>query len=114
MQITLIVQGHGNVPSFKTGKRGVFDKTASGKVFARPVTKSTHKKWMKSVILSFASQLRYDSVMTENGMATAVPLQSLIALLPHDDCWQAIPILAITSQKCQPGAEGATITIERL
>jgi hypothetical protein len=34
--------------------------------------------------------------------------------VPADDCWEKIPEIVIRGELCQPGQEGATITIERL
>lgn len=109
-----MIRGLGPVPSFKTGKRGTFETTDSGKVYARPVTSRKHRKWMQRCIAVLRSELLYGSVTGEGVIQTAARARSLIASLPHDDCWTVIPILTITSELCEPGAEGATITIIKL
>lgn len=111
--ITLEIKGV--VPSFKTQKTayGWRDK-ATGKIFARPATLPEHKKWMSRCAQNFASALRSVFQITEFTIPTGATLQSLIASLPQDDCWSAIPETELKSELCEPGKEGATIVIERL
>lgn len=112
-KVVLHVQGI--VPSFKTQKTayGWIDK-ASGKVFARPATLPEHRKWMQRTVLSFELQLRSAFQITKSETLTDAILHSLIASLPHDDCWSAVRETFLKSELCEPGQEGATIVIERI
>jgi hypothetical protein len=112
----IVLEVKGIVPSFKTQKTayGWKDK-ATGKIFARPATLPEHKEWMRKTVLSFVSQLRSDFQISASATPMDATLRSLIASLPPDDTWTAIPESSQTSRLCEPGEEpGATIVIERL
>lgn len=109
-RLVLEIQGLGPVPSLKNSKRVVIQK--GGK--AKPITDPKVKKWMKQASALIASQCRCGT-QTGAGAMVMAPLQAYwTALLPRDDCWTVIPELVVKSQLCEPGEEGATITIERL
>jgi hypothetical protein len=112
-KVTLHISGI--IPSFKTQKTayGWLDK-ATGKIFARPATLPEHREWMEKAVRNFVSQLLSGSATGESTIQTGATPQSLIALLPRDDCWAAIPETLLKSELCEPGQEGATIVIERL
>ena len=108
--LVLEIRGLGPVPSLKNSKRMVIQR--GGK--AKPITSPKVKKWMNQTVASIASQL-FSAIPTgAGGTQTAHFLLSWTALLPRDDCWTVIPELVVKSQLCEPGQEGATITIERL
>lgn len=112
----VVLQVKGITPSFKTQKTayGWRDK-ATGKIFARPATLPEHKEWMRQTVLDFVSALRSDFQIDVSTTSMDARLRSLIASLPHDDTWTAIPELILKGQLCEPGEEvGATIVIERL
>src|SRR5881394_2255273 len=105
--IRLTLQGLGPIPSFKNTKRVVFQSDGTGK----PVTEANTKAWMRRATKLIASQL-CSAFQTEGGTTlAAAQARSLIASLPHDDCWTCIPELAIRSELCEPGKEGAEIII---
>ena len=130
--ITLSLKGLGPVPSFKNQKliRTWLEKV--GKVvqfmagswwvrkdtikirsmlYANPV----HQKWMETAISHFESQLRCALATIGGETQTGASLRSqIVTLLPLDDCWTAFRELEIKSELCNPGEEGATITIQRL
>jgi hypothetical protein len=104
----------GITPSFKTQKTayGWIDKK-SGKIFARPATLPEHKEWMRKTVLDFASQLLTASQIDESTTSMDARRRSLIASLPHDDTWTAIPEQISRGRLCEPGEEpGAEILIE--
>lgn len=110
VRLVLEIRGLGPVPSLKNSKRMVIQK--GGK--AKPITNPKVKKWMNQAAALIASQCRFGT-QTGAGVMVMAPLQAYwIALLPRDDCWTVIPELVVTSQLCEPGEEGATITIERI
>lgn len=111
----VVLEVKGIIPSFKTQKTayGWRDKE-TGKIFARPATLPEHKEWMKKTVLNFASQLRSAFQITESTTRMDATLRSLIASLPADDCWTALPETVLKSELCHPGEEGATILIERI
>ena len=108
--ITLQIKGMGPVPSFKNSKEIAI--RPEGKRFL--MTEKRVKAWMNQAIASFKSQLLCGSVTTAPTTLTAAQLRSLIASLPADDNWKLIPVLAVTSSRCEPGEEGAIITITPL
>lgn len=111
----LVLEVKGIVPSFKTQKTayGWRDKK-TGKIFARPATLPEHKEWMQKTVRDFASQLFSAFQITGPVTLTAATLRSLIASLPYDDNWRYLPETHLRSELCEPGSEGATITIEKL
>jgi hypothetical protein len=104
------------IPSFKNNKI-LIAKSPQGKPLDRPllITKPEFQKIMARMVASIESQLRC-AFRTEDGATlTGVSLRSAIALsMPEDDCWTQVPEISIRGELCEPGQEGATITIERL
>jgi len=74
------------------------------------------KAWLDQCILSFESQLRCLSATPDAGIWTEQSARSSIASypLPADDCWQQIPEIHVTMQRCSKGHEGAHVTVEQL
>lgn len=80
----------GPIPSFKTGKRGAIVKTASGKLYARPVTDRDDKKRMTEIIRVIECQLRSAWQQAEALTPTGNSLRSWIAscvLLNDSAAW---------------------------
>jgi hypothetical protein len=103
------------VPSFKNNKILV-SKGRNGQPLPRPllITKPEFQKLMRKIEDSFVSQL-ISAFQTAGGeTSTGHSLQSWIAsIMPHDDCWTAVPEITVRGQLCQSGSEGATVTIEK-
>src|SRR6516164_1459170 len=98
----IVLHVKGITPSFKTQKTayGWKDKS-TGKIFARPATLPEHKEWMRKTVLSFVCELRSSFQITESTTQMDATLRSLIASLPHDDCWAAIPETILKSRLCE-------------
>ena len=110
-RVVLQIKGLGPVPSLKNHKRSVMQK--NGK--AKPITDPAVKDWMRKAIMSFVSQLLWASVTAEGETRTGASLRSWIASsVPVDDCWTCMPQMIIECELCEPGQEGATITIDRI
>jgi len=114
-KIVLEIKGLGKVPSFKNAKRAFawMDKK-TGKIMARPITLPEHREWMQKAARLFESQLRSAFQIATGATPMDASLRSLIASLPPDDCWTAIPEHFVKCELCESGNEGATIVIERL
>ena len=113
--VTLNLRGI-NIPSFKNNKM-VITKSPNGRLLDRPllITKPEFQKVMAAIMDSFESELC--SAFQREGAQTlaASSIQSWIAwCVPADDCWEMIPEIQVSGELCEPGQEGATITIERL
>lgn len=92
------------VPSFKNRKRIVQN---------RLITHPEIKERMEQVINDFVSQLISVMQQREGAILTGPRARFWIAcLLPEDDCWTCLPELTIKASRCEPGDEGATVTIE--
>lgn len=130
--VTLSLKGLGPVPSFKNCKiiRTWLEKVGkvvefiSGHWWVRKDTlkirsmlylEPKHQQWMSLATQRFESQLRsaLATIEGETQTGASLPLQ-IATLLPCDDCWTAFRELEIKSELCEPGQEGATITIQRL
>ena len=122
VRLVLELKGLGPIPSFKTGKRGTWAKTAAGKVYARPVTKKQHARWMKNAIhvieLQLLSAMRVyeERIRTEQPQlsSTASPGLAETFVSEFDDKWKFVRRLLVQSDPCDKGEAGAIITIERL
>lgn len=109
--VNLVLQGLGHVPSFKNKKRAILDHN-TGQM--RTLTDKKTKLWMQRATHSFASQLRYGSVITEVATLTAPSPPSSIVSFPLDDSFQWIPEIHVKALAVCRGSEGCRITIERI
>lgn len=109
--VRLQVSNMGHIPAFKNAKRSILDKRTGRQ---RTLTRKDVAQWMCQCTAHFVSQLASDIPTSDGETLTVEQLQSLIALLPHDDCWSNIPVLLLTGEKCEKGQEGATITIQEI
>ncbi len=100
IKVKLEIRNQGHIPAIKNSFHAI--------------VKPENRQWKKRCVESFAQQLLYGTAITEFGTPMRLSPQSLIAWLPHDDRWQAIPETHVFCEKCEPGEEGATILIERL
>lgn len=79
------------------------------------VTEARTKKWMEKCIQDFVLQLTCATPTIDGATLMAPHPRSLIASsVPADDSRQWIPELIIRESNCEPGEEGATITIEEI
>ena len=104
------------IPSFKNAKM-VITKSPYGQLLKRPlvITKPEYQTVMQMMVDSFVSQLRSVFQTTTGQTLAGSSIRSWIALsMPLDDCWEKIPEIKIKCELCEPGNEGATITVERL
>lgn len=121
-RLVLEIRGLGPIPSFKTGKRGTWARTAMGKLYARPVTKKEHARWMRNAIQVIELQLLSAMMVWEEQIRMELPPRSLTAspglaatfVNEFDDKWKFVRRLIVESEPCDKGCVGATITIERL
>lgn len=106
---TLLIQGVGNIPSFKNSKM-----VARGRLITDP----KKQKLMQQIIQDLQSTLTSAFRTIGEGTATGQSLPCLTALCAHstdfDDSRQWIPKLSVEGRKCNDGEEGATITITLL
>lgn len=108
----IVLSVKGRIPSFKNCKRAILDRQ-SGKM--RTMTDKKTQQRMEEIILVFVSQLTSVIRTTYGGTLTAGQLRSwIVSSLPQDDSWQWVPELTIRARAVDKGAEGATITIEKL
>lgn len=108
--VILRLQHLGPVPALKNSKRAILD-SQTGQL--RTLTEKSVKAWMASATGLFVSQLGSTIRTREGATLTGPSLRSWIASsLPLDDCWTVLPDVRIISLLCQPGEEGAEITIE--
>lgn len=99
-RVTLNIKGLGHVPSIKNSMFSIVDKK--------------NRDWKRRAVNLFVSQLFSSLPTGASGTVTPQSLQSLIASLPHDDCWEAIPETYVFCRKVGKGEEGATIIIEEI
>jgi hypothetical protein len=132
LPVTIELKGLGPIPSFKNRKRILawLDKALkreefrcgeywiakkSIKILTALITQPDHQQWMDTAISHIESQLRSALVTTGGVTLTGASVRSQIAsLVPLDDCWTSFREVVIKSELCEPGEEGATITITRL
>ena len=103
--VVLQVRGLGHVPSFKNGKvltRG------------RTITDPRKREWMDRCTRDFVSQLSCACQTAGDAISTAQRQHSLIASLPPDDNWLAVPELVVRAVQCSKGDEGAFVIVERI
>lgn len=112
MPLTLKIHGCGNIVSFKNSKMICAPKGR------RPmlITDPKKQKAMESYIRAIASQLNSLFQTDATGMSMGCSLPSWIASsVPLDDSWHWIPKQGENDcELCEPGQEGAIITIEKL
>jgi hypothetical protein len=105
-RIKLVIQGLGEIPSFKNSKlltRG------------RIITDPKKQQKMEALTRVIASLLASAAPIPDGGTLTEQHLQSWIASsLPLDDSRQWIPELLISSRDVDRGNEGVDILIEKL
>jgi hypothetical protein len=112
----LALEVRGTIPSFKNSKM-LITKDPRGRPLRRAllITKPEFQKRMSEIVDSFVSQLLSAFQTAEGQTLTGSSLRCAIALsVPADDCWTMVPEISIQGELCQPGQEGASITIERL
>lgn len=112
--VTLEVRG--GVPSFKNSKM-LITRDPRGRPLRKPmlITKPELQQRMEAITESLRYQLLSAFKTADGVILMGQPLRCLIALsTPDDDCWTRIPVLKITAELCDPGEEGATITIKRI
>lgn len=102
MNINVVVQGLGHVPSFKNRKR-IYRK--------KLVTARKEQEWMEKCIRSLKSQLSSIFQTADSEMSPECLRQSAIASLPLDDNWQELGIGKVSCKLVKSGEEGAVITI---
>ena len=106
----------GLIPSKKNNKMLVV-KDPRGRPLKRPLllTKPEYQVALQKIMESLRSQCMSACQTESGGTLTASSLRCWTALrLPADDSWCHIPIMIVTGELCEPGQEGATVTIERL
>jgi hypothetical protein len=106
----------GKIPSFKNNKM-VVTKSPQGKSLTRPllITKPEFQKRMQEIVAALEYQLSCAFRTVAEPTLAGNSIQYWIVLsVPADDCWERIPIIAIECELCEPGQEGATLTITRL
>lgn len=112
----LVLEVKGNIPSFKNSKMLVTC-GPNGRPLKRPllITKPEYQRRMNEIEESFVLQL-LSAFRTEEGQTlTGSSLRCAIALsVPEDDCWTQISQITIRGELCEPGQEGASVTLERL
>ncbi len=104
------------IPSFKNRKM-IVTKGPRGNPLPEPllITRPEVQKRTAKITAAFVSQLLSAFQTTTGETLTGCSLRSAIALsVPDDDCWTRIPEIRIRAELCAPGAEGATLIIERL
>jgi len=114
--VTLNLELKGPIPSFKNNKMLIV-RDPSGRPLPRPllITKPEFQEAMERMVSSIVSQLQCAFRLTGEPISAGSLIRSWIAsCVPADDCWEKIPEIVIRGELCQPGQEGATITIERL
>ena len=109
MKIELRVVGLGNVPGKKNSKQIIPARNGRPPLL---ITDPKIKKFCDQLTVSFVSQFVSNSAIENAATSTDARLQSLIHSLPHDDCWEVIPVLLSTGELCKKGEEGCFITIE--
>lgn len=110
----LLLYVPGEIPSFKTGKRGALVKKLSGKLYARPVTSREDRQRMKEIIRAIESQLRSAWEQAEALTPMGNSLQSWIASsVPLNDSAAWIRGLVVEVEEANVFT-GAKITIEQV
>ena len=113
-KVTLTVKGL--IPGKKNCKM-IVTKGPHGRPLSRPmlITKPDYQKRIEEIVESFVSQLRSACQTASGGTLTGSSLRSWTAFsLPADDSFLNIPVLIISGELCEPGEEGAEISIVRL
>jgi hypothetical protein len=106
----------GLIPNKKNSKM-VITRDPRGRPLARPIliTKPEYQKRIEQITESLASQCRCACQIASGGTLTGCSLRSwTLSSLPADDSWTHIPRIRIEAEICEPGHEGAVVTIERL
>lgn len=79
------------------------------------ITRPDLQKRMAKLTEDLKSQLESAYQTAIDGISTGCSLVSWIAShVPADDCWELVPEIQITAELCEPGKEGAEITITPL
>ena len=106
---TVTLEVSGNVPGKKNSKVMVPRRGSQRPLL---ITKPEIRKFEKRLVESFRLQL-LSAIQTAAGVISPTQRkQLLMRSLPHDDCWTQIPVVILTGELCEPGREGATITIK--
>lgn len=114
-RVTLEIKGK-VIPGFKNNKMLIV-KNQRGAPLPRPllITRPDLQKQMTQIVASFESQLLSAYRIAAAETLTECSLLSWIAsFVPEDDCLTQVPEIHIRAEMCEPGEEGATVTIERL
>lgn len=132
---TIVLEITGTIPSYKNNKmliqpslrevwaavkRGNISQiaaalTAYAKKRPMLITKPEYQKQMEQIMASLESQLLSAFQTTGAQTCQGNSIRSLIAASVFaDDAWTYLPEIHLRGELCEPGQEGATITIEPL
>lgn len=106
----------GLIPGKKNNKM-LITKDPRGRPLRKPllITKPEYQKALEKITESLRCQLLSACQTASGGTLTASSLRSWIALsMPADDAWTHVPQMTIRGELCEPGQEGAVVTIKRL
>jgi len=104
--VTLVIQGIGEVPSFKNSKM-----IARGRLITDP----KKQQWMERCTKAIEYQLRcwLLTIGTETAME-CIPQSKIASLLPLDDSLKWIGLHSVSWRKVKKGDEGFEIVIQQL
>lgn len=108
---TVILEVIGNVPGKKNSKVMIPRK---GNQRPLLITKPSIRKYEKALVESFRLQLIFAIQTNAAGTSPTQQRQLLMRSLPQDDCWTQIPVVTLSGKLCNPGDEGATVTIQEI
>lgn len=107
--IKLVVQGLGEVPTFKNRK--LIGKTRRGKSVL--YTKEEVKQRMELLTKAIESQLYSSLLIDETGtVMECIPPSKIVSSLPLDDCLTWIESHSVSLRRVKRGEEGFELTIE--
>lgn len=111
-----IIPPNCHIPSFKNSKV-VISKGPHGRPLERPflITKPELAKWMEKAVRHLESTLLY-MCQTESDVIPPErsTLSAMLSRLPEDDSVNDLTQGSWSVEMCEPGREGATITLTRL
>lgn len=112
----IVLQIKGIIPGKKNNKMLV-TRDPRGRPLRRPflITKPEYQEALAKITVSLQSQLRSACQTACGETLTESLLRYWIASsLPADDSWTHVPEMTIRGELCEPGHEGATVTITRI
>lgn len=116
MQKPLVLRIQGIIPGKKNNKMLV-TKDFRGRPLRKPmlITKPEYQKALEKITESLRCQSLSAYQIESGATSMASSLRSwILSRLPADDSWTHVCHLTIRAELCQPGEEGATVTIRRL